>query len=76
VITSRTHIEIFLYLGVNTKASLLSRGLIGISRFVKVLDMEQEIFLGFVSSRDLIVTATSNLSRNFRVCLELQKVII
>lgn len=60
-----------LHLGNNARASLLSRGLIEMSRFGEYFGAKQETFLGLSGAGDLFLSASSNLSRNYRVGLSL-----
>jgi len=60
-----------LALGNNARASLISRGLVEMDRFGEFFDANKETFLGLSGSGDLILTATSTLSRNYRVGLGL-----
>lgn len=56
-----------LNLGNNARASLIARGLVEIARFGKVFGAKDETFLGLSGAGDLFLTASSNLSRNYRV---------
>ena len=58
-------------LGKNASASLISRGLIEMHRFGKHYGAEDDTFLGLSGAGDLFLTASSVLSRNFRVGLGL-----
>ncbi|PAF46544.1 glycerol-3-phosphate dehydrogenase [Helicobacter sp. 12S02634-8] len=58
-------------LGQNAKASLLSRGLVEISRFGEYFGAKLQTFLGLSGAGDLFLTANSLLSRNYRVGLGL-----
>jgi len=58
-------------LGENAKASLLSRGLVEMDRFGEVFGAKKETFLGLAGAGDLFLTASSTLSRNYRVGLGL-----
>ena len=60
-----------LSLGKNASASLISRGLIEMHRFGKHYGAEDDTFLGLSGAGDLFLTASSVLSRNFRVGLGL-----
>jgi glycerol-3-phosphate dehydrogenase (NAD(P)+) len=62
-----------LNLGENARASLISRGLVEMSRFGKFYGSKDESFLGLSGAGDLFLTASSILSRNFRVGLGLAK---
>ncbi len=56
-----------LKLGNNARASLIARGLIEMDRFGRVFGAKDETFLGLAGAGDLFLTASSNLSRNYRV---------
>jgi len=56
-----------LELGNNARASLISRGLVEMRRFGKYFGAEDETFLGLSGAGDLFLTASSQLSRNYRV---------
>lgn len=58
-------------LGKNAAASLISRGLVEMQRFGKVYGAQEETFLGLSGSGDLFLTASSSMSRNYRVGLGL-----
>ncbi|BCZ18529.1 NAD(P)H-dependent glycerol-3-phosphate dehydrogenase GpsA [Helicobacter sp. NHP19-012] len=58
-----------LELGQGAKASLLSRGLVEMSRFGAHFGGKMETFLGLSGAGDLFLTANSVLSRNYRVGL-------
>jgi len=58
-------------LGQNARASLISRGLVEMSRFGNHFGSKQETFIGLSGAGDLFLTASSELSRNFRVGLGL-----
>jgi glycerol-3-phosphate dehydrogenase (NAD(P)+) len=60
-----------LNLGQNARASLISRGLIEMSRFGKYFGALDDTFMGLSGAGDLFLTASSTLSRNFRVGLGL-----
>ncbi len=62
-----------LELGNNARASLISRGLIEMRRFGKFFGAKDETFLGLSGAGDLFLTASSKLSRNYRVGLGLAK---
>ncbi|MFL0808849.1 MAG: NAD(P)H-dependent glycerol-3-phosphate dehydrogenase [Agarilytica sp.] len=53
--------------GQNTMAMLLTRSLAEMGRFAKVEGADSMTFLGLAGVGDLILTCTSNLSRNYRV---------
>lgn len=56
-----------LLLGNNARAALISRGLIEICRFGKYFGAKDETFMGLSGAGDLFLTASSTLSRNYRV---------
>lgn len=58
-------------LGKNAAASLISRGLVEMQRFGKVYGAQDDTFLGLSGAGDLFLTASSNMSRNYRVGLGL-----
>lgn len=58
-------------LGNNARASLISRGLVEMKRFGKHFGAKKSTFLGLGGAGDLFLTASSELSRNYRVCLAL-----
>ncbi len=60
-----------LKLGNNARASLISRGLVEMSRFGGEFGAKKSTFLGLSGSGDLFLTASSTLSRNYRVGLGL-----
>lgn len=60
-------------LGNNARASLIARGLVEISRFGSFFGAKNETFLGLSGAGDLFLTASSELSRNYRVGLGLSK---
>ncbi len=62
-----------LNLGNNARASLMARGLIEMSRFGAHFGAKEETFLGLSGAGDLFLTASSELSRNFRVGLALAR---
>lgn len=62
-----------LKLGNNAKAGLISKGLLEMSKFGKHFGAKQKTFLDLSGAGDLFLTAYSNLSRNYRVGLELTK---
>lgn len=53
--------------GQNTQAMLLTRSLAEMGRFAQLLGANPMTFLGLAGVGDLILTCTSNLSRNYRV---------
>ncbi|WP_419763537.1 MAG: NAD(P)H-dependent glycerol-3-phosphate dehydrogenase [Arcobacter sp.] len=62
-----------LNLGNNARASLISRGLVEMERFAKVFGAKKSTFLGLSGAGDLFLTASSTMSRNYRVGLGLAK---
>lgn len=62
-----------LSLGNNARSALISRGLVEMLRFGKKYGAKDDTFLGLSGAGDLFLTATSTLSRNFRVGLGLAK---
>ena len=60
-----------LKLGNNARASLISRGLVEMMRFGKSFGAKKSTFIGLSGSGDLFLTASSTLSRNYRVGLGL-----
>ncbi len=60
-------------LGNNARAALISRGLVEMSRFGEVFGAKTETFLSLGGAGDLFLTASSTLSRNYRVGLGLAK---
>lgn len=58
-------------LGKNAAASLISRGLVEMLRFGKEYGAKEESFIGLSGAGDLFLTASSTMSRNFRVGLGL-----
>ncbi len=62
-----------LSLGNNAAAALISRGLVEMQRFGMAYGAQSETFLGLGGAGDLFLTASSTMSRNFRVGLGLAK---
>lgn len=62
-----------LELGNNARASLIARGLVEMNRFGSYFGADDETFFGLSGAGDLFLTASSTLSRNFRVGLGLAK---
>ncbi|MFK5880913.1 MAG: NAD(P)H-dependent glycerol-3-phosphate dehydrogenase [Sulfurospirillum sp.] len=60
-------------LGNNARASLMARGLVEMHRFGEIFGAKEETFLGLSGAGDLFLSASSELSRNFRVGLALAK---
>lgn len=63
-----------LHLGNNARASLISRGLVEMERFATHFGtIQNETFIGLSGAGDLFLTASSTMSRNYRVGLGLAK---
>jgi glycerol-3-phosphate dehydrogenase (NAD(P)+) len=62
-----------LHLGNNAAAALISRGLVEMQRFGVHYGAKKESFLGLSGAGDLFLTASSTMSRNFRVGIGLAK---
>jgi glycerol-3-phosphate dehydrogenase (NAD(P)+) len=60
-----------LQLGANARAALITRGLREIKRFGVALGAQADTFVGLTGLGDLVLTTTSDLSRNRRVGLEI-----
>jgi len=60
-------------LGHNAAASLIARGLVEMERFGRGYGAKSESFLGLSGAGDLFLTASSSMSRNYRVGLGLAK---
>lgn len=60
-----------LQLGHNAAASLIARGLVEMQRFGKAYGASDASFLGLSGAGDLFLTASSSMSRNYRVGLGL-----
>ncbi len=60
-----------LRLGNNARAALISRGLVEMTRFGEAFGAQTETFLSLGGAGDLFLTASSTMSRNFRVGLGL-----
>jgi glycerol-3-phosphate dehydrogenase (NAD(P)+) len=60
-------------LGNNARAALISRGLVEMTRFGEAFGAKIETFLSLGGAGDLFLTASSTLSRNYRVGLGLAK---
>lgn len=60
-------------LGKNAAASLISRGLVEMQRFGVEYGAKEESFTGLSGAGDLFLTASSTMSRNFRVGLGLAR---
>ncbi len=59
--------------GDNTRAALITRGLMEMTRFGIAMGGKQETFMGLTGMGDLIVTCTSKHSRNFQAGCEIGK---
>lgn len=55
-----------LQMGHNARAAMLSRGLVEMSRYAKALGGRESTVWGLAGMGDLLLTATSTLSRNYR----------
>ncbi len=62
-----------LSLGNNARASLISRGLVEMARFGVSFGAKESTFLSLGGAGDLFLTASSKLSRNYRVGFNLAK---
>jgi glycerol-3-phosphate dehydrogenase (NAD(P)+) len=62
-----------LELGLNARASLIARGLVEMQRFGLSFGAKEATFLGLSGAGDLFLTASSVLSRNYRVGVSLAK---
>jgi glycerol-3-phosphate dehydrogenase (NAD(P)+) len=62
-----------LALGHNTRAALITRGLVEIMRLGSFLGADPRTFTGLSGLGDLVLTCTSNLSRNYRVGVSIGK---
>jgi len=62
-----------LNLGNNARASLISRGLVEMERFGRFFGSKKATFIGLSGAGDLFLTASSTMSRNYRVGLGLAK---
>jgi len=60
-------------LGKNAAAALISRGLVEMQRFGLAYGAKEETFVGLGGAGDLFLTASSPMSRNFRVGLGIAK---
>ncbi len=60
-------------LGKNAAAALISRGLVEMQRFGIAYGAKEDTFVGLGGAGDLFLTASSEMSRNFRVGLGLSK---
>lgn len=60
-----------LHLGNNARASLIARGLVEMHRFGAFFGAKEETFIGLSGAGDLFLTASSTMSRNYRVGLGL-----
>ncbi|MGB4704423.1 MAG: NAD(P)H-dependent glycerol-3-phosphate dehydrogenase [Candidatus Saccharicenans sp.] len=66
-------ISVGLGYGYNSRAALITRGLVEIIRLGTALGAKKETFYGLAGLGDLVLTCTSELSRNYRVGLELTR---
>ncbi|MCP5405621.1 MAG: NAD(P)-dependent glycerol-3-phosphate dehydrogenase [Pseudomonadaceae bacterium] len=55
-----------LEMGYNARAAMLSRGLVEMGRYAKLMGGRAETVMGLTGMGDLLLTATSELSRNYR----------
>ncbi len=62
-----------LELGNNARAALISRGLVEMTRFGREFGAKRDTFISLGGAGDLFLTASSNLSRNYRVGYGLAK---
>lgn len=62
-----------LSLGKNAAAALISRGLVEMQRFGLSYGAKEDTFIGLGGAGDLFLTASSSMSRNFRVGLGIAK---
>ena len=62
-----------LELGNNARAALIARGLVEMTRFGENFGAKKDTFLSLGGAGDLFLTASSNLSRNYRVGFGLAK---
>ena len=62
-----------LHLGNNAAAALISRGLVEMQRFGMAHGSKEETFIGLGGAGDLFLTASSAMSRNYRVGLGIAK---
>jgi glycerol-3-phosphate dehydrogenase (NAD(P)+) len=73
VIAISTGISDGLGLGFNTRAALITRGLVEISRIGTKLGAKPETFYGLTGLGDLVLTCTGDLSRNRQLGIQLGK---
>ena len=73
VIAIATGISDGLGLGFNTRAALITRGLVEISRIGTKLGAKPETFYGLTGLGDLVLTCTGDLSRNRQLGIQLGK---
>ncbi|MGQ9801577.1 MAG: NAD(P)H-dependent glycerol-3-phosphate dehydrogenase [Candidatus Saccharicenans sp.] len=66
-------ISVGLGYGNNSRATLITRGLVEMTRLGQALGAKKETFYGLAGLGDLVLTCTSELSRNYRVGLELTR---
>jgi len=58
-------------LGYNTRAALITRGLVEIARLGMALGARRETFAGLAGVGDLILTCTAEMSRNYQLGMEI-----
>jgi len=73
IIAIAAGISVGLGYGHNSRATLITRGLVEIIRLGLTLGAKRETFYGLAGLGDLVLTCTSELSRNYRVGLELTR---
>lgn len=66
-------ISVGLGYGNNSRATLITRGLVEMTRLGLAMGARKETFYGLAGLGDLVLTCTSELSRNYRVGLELTR---
>lgn len=66
-------ISVGLGYGNNSRATLITRGLVEMTRLGLTLGARKETFYGLAGLGDLVLTCTSEMSRNYRVGLELSR---
>lgn len=66
-------ISVGLGYGNNSRATLITRGLVEMTRLGLALGARKETFYGLAGLGDLVLTCTSEMSRNYRVGLELSR---
>ncbi|MDI6698119.1 MAG: NAD(P)H-dependent glycerol-3-phosphate dehydrogenase [Candidatus Saccharicenans sp.] len=73
VIAIAAGISVGLGYGNNSRATLITRGLVELTRLGQALGARKETFYGLAGLGDLVLTCTSEMSRNYRVGLELSR---